>query len=196
MTWSLRHSQNVIFRKTSEVTITRSIIIVFTINLEPYRSLQHELRKEIAGATLMGKGLGKDCIGPEKGKCLNLWCPLMQDMNIMKSSIEIMVGFLEGVKLLQNRERKTVLPIMGKELNVLFGTVSEEESDVVRSKLSTFEKDQLALVQVEKDSISILNITRVELAGNHRSINQLGQDFEKVQVKLKNITETLMIRVL
>ena len=52
MTWSLQHCQNVIFRKTSEVTITRSKwLIVFTINLEPYRSLLHELRKEIAGAT-------------------------------------------------------------------------------------------------------------------------------------------------
>ena len=57
-----------------------------------------------------------------------------------------MGGYLEGVKLLQNRERRSVLPIMGKALNLLFGTVSEEESDVVRSKLSTFEKDQLALV--------------------------------------------------
>ena len=52
----------------------------------------------------MGKGLGKDCIGPEKGKCLNLWCSLMRDINIMKSSIEIMGGFLGGVKLLQRKE--------------------------------------------------------------------------------------------
>ena len=70
----------------------------------------------------------------------------MQDINIMKSSIEIMGGFLEGMKLLQNRERRSVLPIMGKALNVFFGTVSEEELDVIRLKLSTFEKGQLALV--------------------------------------------------
>ena len=68
---------------------------------------------------------------------------------------------------------------MEKSLKLLFGTVSEEELDVIRSKLSAFEKDQLALVQVEKDSISILNITRMELAGNRRSINQLGKDFFK-----------------
>ena len=54
----------------------------------------------------------------------------------------------------------------------------------------------MALVQVEKDSISILNITLVELAGNRCSINQLGKDFEKIQVGLENITETFMIRVL
>ena len=109
----------------------------------------------------MGKGSEKDCIGPEKRKCLNLWCPLMQDINRMRSIIEIIGGYLEGVKLSQNEERRSELPIMGKALCVLFGTVTEEELDVIRSKLSAFEKDQLAFVQVEKDSISILNITRV-----------------------------------
>ena len=95
----------------------------------------------------------------------------MQDITKMKSSIEIMGGFLECVKLLQNRERGTVLPIMGKTLNVLFGTVSEKKLDVIRSKLSDFEKDQLVFIQVEKDTISILNISMVELAGNRCSIN-------------------------
>ena len=104
----------------------------------------------------------------------------MQDINIMRNSIEIMGRYLEGVKLLQNTERRSVFPIMGKTLSVLFGTVFEEELNVIRSKLSAFKKDQLALVQVEKDSISILNITRVELAGNRLSINRLGKDFEKI----------------
>ena len=75
---SIRHSQNVIFRKTSEVTITRSRwLVVFSINLEPNNSLLNELKKEVDEATLVGKNLENDCIGNEKGKCLNLWCPLM-----------------------------------------------------------------------------------------------------------------------
>ena len=69
MTWSLRHSQNVIFRKISEVTITRSKwLIVFTVNLEPYRSLLHELRKGIVEPPQWKKGVEKDCIGPVKRK--------------------------------------------------------------------------------------------------------------------------------
>ena len=40
---------------------------------------------------------------------------------------------------------------MGKALNLLFGTVSEEGLNVVKSKLNVFEKDQLALAQVKKD---------------------------------------------
>ena len=84
-----------------------------------------------------GKGVEKDCIGPEKGKSRNFWCRLMQD--IMRNSIEIMGGYLKGMKLLQNRKKRSVLPIIGKALNVLFGTVSEEELDVIGGKFSAFD---------------------------------------------------------
>ena len=106
---SIRHSQNVIFRKTSEVTITRSRwLVVFSMNLEPYNSLLNELKKEIDEATLVGKNLENDCIGNEKGKCLNLWCPLMQDIKIMKASVEVIERYLHGFTLLQNREKRSV----------------------------------------------------------------------------------------
>ena len=194
---SIRHSQNVIFRKTSEVTITRSRwLLVFSMNLEPYNSLLNELKKEIDEATLVGKNLENDCIGNEKGKCLNLWCPLMQDIKIMKASVEVIERYLHGFTLLQNREKRSVLPIMGKALNVLFGTITEKELDVLERRLKASEKGQLELAQVEKDSMTILNITRVELADNRRNINELVGGFKKMQVELGNITGELVTRVI
>ena len=68
----------------------------------------------------------------------------MQDMEIMKSSLEIMEKYLKELKLLQNREKRLVLPIMEKGLNVLFGTITEEELGV-RMKLRSFEKNKWAL---------------------------------------------------
>ena len=194
---SIRHSQNVIFRKTSEVTITRSKwLIVFTMNLEPYNSLLNKLKKDIDEATLVGKNLENDCIGNEKGKCLNLWCPLMQDIKIMKASVEVIEKYLHGLTLLQNREKRSVLPIMGKALNILVGTITEEELDVLERRLKASEKGQLELAQVEKDSMTILNITRVELADNRHNINELVEGFKKKQVELGNITGELMTRVI
>ena len=194
---SIRHSKNVIFRKTSEVTITRSRwLVVFSMNLEPYNSLLNELKKEIDEATLVGKNLENDCIGNEKGKCLNLLCPLMQDIKIMKASVEVIERYLHGFTLLQNREKRSVLPIMGKALNVLFGTITVEELDVLERRLKASEKGQLELAQVEKDSMTILNITRVELADNCRNINVLVEGLKKMQVALGNITGELVTRVI
>ena len=162
------------------------------MNLEPYNSLLNELKKEIDEATLVGKNLENDCIGNEKGKCLNLWCSLMQDIKIMKASVEVIERYLHGFTLLQNREKRSVLSIMGKALNVLFGTITEEELDVLERRLKASEKGQLELAQVEKDSMTILNITRVELVDNRRNINELVEGFKKMQVELGNITGELV----
>lgn len=54
----------------------------------------------------------------------------------------------------------------------------------------------MKLAQVERDSITILNITRVELADNRRKINELVEGFKEMQVELGNITGELMIRVI
>ncbi len=45
---------------------------------------------------------------------------------------------------------------------------------------------------MEKDSMTILNITRVELADNHRNINELVEGFKKIQVELGNISDRVI----
>ena len=117
----------------------------------------------------------------------------MQDIKIMKVSVEVIERYLHGLTLLQNRENNK---IMGEVLNVLFGTITEEELDVPERRLKASEKGQLELAQVEKDSMTILNITRVELADNRRNINELVEGFKKMQVELGNITVELVTRVI
>ena len=51
----------------------------------------------------------------------------------MKASVEVIERYLHGFMLLQNREKRSVLPIMGKALNVLFGTITEKELDVLEA---------------------------------------------------------------
>lgn len=81
--------------------------------------------------------------------------------------------YLKEVKLLQTRQKQAVLPIVGKALNVFFGTMSEDNMRTIRSKLGNVERDQQVLTQVTKESVSILNVTRLELAENRGSINWL-----------------------
>lgn len=71
--------------------------------------------------------------------------------------------YLKGVMLLQTRWKLAVLPIVGKTLNVLFGTVSEDDMRTIRRKLRNVERGQ-QVTQVTKESVSILSITRLKLA--------------------------------
>ena len=109
----------------------------------------------------------------------------------MESQWKEMNLYLRGIGLLQSRPRRAVIPIVGKALCVLFGTVSEEDGRVIRRKLSDVERNQKTIAQVARESLSILNITRVELSKNRVSINWLTRNLHDLQEEVLNITESV-----
>ena len=86
-----------------------------------------------------------------------------------------MTSYLKEVKLLLTRNKSVVIPIVGKGLTVLFEIEYEEEIQVVRKKkkLRKVVKDQEMLVQVSKESVSILNVTRLDLTKNRDYQNEV-----------------------
>lgn len=63
--------------------------------------------------------------------------------------------------------------MLEKHSFILFRTVTEEDVKVIRRKLGEVEKDQRVLAQMARESVSILNVTRLELEKNRASINWL-----------------------
>lgn len=98
---------------------------------------------------------------------------------------------LEGLKLLQVRNKRAVLPIVGKALHVLFGTVSEADLGWIRRKLANVGGNQKILAQEAKRSLSILNVTRLEVAKDRRTINWLIRNIQAIDWELGNVTESL-----
>lgn len=68
----------------------------------------------------------------------------------------------------------------------------EDDLNVAKRKLNTLENDQKKLAQVTKDSVIVLNVTRIYVAKNKHSINwlvntvwSLGLDFENVTLAVE-----------
>ena len=53
-----------------------------------------------------------------------------------------MDDYLKGLELLRTRSKRAVIPIMGKALSVLSGTVTEEEIKTLRRRLEKAESNQ------------------------------------------------------
>ena len=73
---------------------------------------------------------------------------------------------------------------------------SEEEFGTIKDKLNNFKRDQRTLVQVEKRSILIINITWVELEKDRRNINWLVKNTRVMRWELGIVTEALMKKVM
>ena len=185
-----KNEKNIIFKKTSEVIITRSKwLITMVVDLAPYRILLDRLKSEIIALRRARNQVAENYVHQEG--YIKLLYSLEQESRVMESQWKEMNLYLRGIRLLQSRPRRAVIPIVGKALSVLFGTVSEEDVRVIRRKLSDVERNQKTIAQVARESLSILNITRVELSKNKVSINWLTRNLHDLQEEVSNITESV-----
>ena len=155
-----KNERNTIFKKTSEVIITRSKwLITMVADLNPYKVLLNRLKDEIIALDRARNRVAENYVHQEG--YIKLLYSLEQESRVMEFQWKEMNLYLKGIGLLQSRPRRTVIPIVRKALSVLFGTVSEEDVKVIRRKLSYVERNQKTIAQVARESLSILNITRV-----------------------------------
>lgn len=88
----------------------------------------------------------------------------------------------------KDRKKRAIILIFGKELNVLLGTITENNSKIIKRKL--VDPDD----QVARESVSIFNITRVDMAKNRQSFNWLIRTVQDLGWEIKNATETITVK--
>ena len=120
----------------------------------------------------------------------------MQEIKGMEEDWKFMKEYLKRLRLFESRTKRPVIPMMEKAVNVLFGTVTEEELGNIKDKLINFEKDQRTLVLVEKRNISIINVSSVELEKGRRNISWLVKYNQVMRWELGNVTEELITKVM
>ena len=101
-----------------------------------------------------------------------------------------MDNFLKEAELLRTKSKRAVIPIIGKALSVLFGTVIEGEINFVR-RLDKVEGNQWILSLAAREIVSILNVTRLELAKNSDRINELISEMHLLSGEVVNISKAL-----
>ncbi|ESO98603.1 hypothetical protein LOTGIDRAFT_174137 [Lottia gigantea] len=86
---------------------------------------------------------------------------------------ELMLRASQFTLLKKKRPRRALLPIVGKALSFLFGTVSTSDLKVINTNIDKLAAKQTDIIHVLDKSLSILNTSRIEIAKNRVSINAL-----------------------
>ena len=117
------------------------------IDLKPYNVLLEGLASEIEKVRVIGDEIAMDHYSD---RYHGIMYSLRQEIQALGDQWEGMGNYLGGLKLLQPRKRRAVLLIVGKALNVLFGTVSETELWTIKQRLIAIEDGERVLVQEAK----------------------------------------------
>ena len=93
--------------------------------------------------------------------------------------------------VIHTNKKRSLIPIVGKGLSCLFGTVTESDLHTICSNVSRLAKSQEEIAHVVDENISVINITRVEMSENRHTLNKIIWSLVKVDVRFGNITQEL-----
>ena len=100
-------------------------------------------------------------------------------------------GKLHRTECCMHKNKRSLIPIIGKGLSYLFGTATESDLNTIHSSISRSAKSQEEIAHAVGENILVLNITRVEMSENRQDLNKIISSLVKLDVKLGNITQVL-----
>ena len=155
-----------VFKKIGEVSPMQSKWMLTLVNdQKPLENFLWNLRHEGFGIERILKRI----IDTYSVNGNSTYTPLIQAMgrqlDLVKESVKPVILCLLDLKLLKSRDRceRAVIPVVGKALHYLFGTLTTADFKVVTNKLKILMTNQEQSIHIIREGLTILNITRTEV---------------------------------
>ncbi|XP_069106680.1 LOW QUALITY PROTEIN: uncharacterized protein [Argopecten irradians] len=205
LTRAIEIEESVIFQKINDITTTRSRWLVsFVIDLKPYERFMSSLT-DIMATSKVVRRVKQRYKGSKNVGYVNIVDGLKQMLkDIKRTQKTILESFLNYALLEENtregnfgiikqneRSKRSLLPFVGSALSFLFDTVSDSDLGSIRHNVNVLAKNQKDITHALKDSLSILNVTRVEVKENRNTINELINSADDLEGELLNFTTEL-----
>ena len=85
------------------------------------------------------------------------------------------------------QEKRSLIPIIGQAAGWLFGLVTEQDISDIRKNIKNLASNQQHILHVVQENISILNMSRIEIAENRQAIMDLVESVFKLDEKLEKL---------
>lgn len=185
LSFCFRVAENVVFEKTQDVSVVRSKwIFSFFTDLRAYQVYMNKLKDQLdAAEDIMSKTIGED-------QTHNAYVPIYRrqrrELGSVRDIYRVAAQELQDVIDIQQptRLKRSILPLGGKILNFLFGTLTKADLRKINNNINLLATNQEQIAHVLNDSLSIVNMTRVEVRENRHAINQLAGLVEHLDMEL------------
>ena len=167
LTEALVINENVVFHKENEVSITRSKwLFTFVIDLNPYENFLLSLALDIEKAAIVAKNLIQIYDKPRCEGFLNSFYGLQKQIKDLQVDRQQLINSYVEINSIKSRSKRSLIPIIGKALHFLFGTLTSADLSKIRRNIKTLANNQKDILHVLEDSISILNTSRIQISEN------------------------------
>ncbi|CAC5398014.1 unnamed protein product [Mytilus coruscus] len=182
-------SENVVFDKINSITTTRSNwLVTFVTDLKPFDNFIKKLSNDIVQTGTLAQEITRRYDNPEKEGFKNTFSNLRNEFRLLTDTHTSILRIFNDYKAL-HRNKRSVLPIIGKAMHFLFGTLTDSDVSAIKGNIRVLADNQNKISHVLAENLSILNVTRIEVSENRHAINSLIGDLRKIDSKLENVTE-------
>ncbi len=179
---TLKLAENVIFQKTNEVmTIRSKWLFTAVIDLDPFAHFLAHLANSMNHTNQL---IDKVMQAPAFQRYNHLFEGQKRELEHMQRTHDVIALGFEELKLLNPRRtctKRAILPAGGKLLSFLFGTLTKQDLKSLKQGLQILENRQDELIHVVEESISMLNITQLEVKRNRHYVQKLAKGMKKIE---------------
>ncbi|CAC5415478.1 unnamed protein product [Mytilus coruscus] len=184
-------SDNIVFDKVNTVTTTRSKwLVTFIIDLKPFEGFLNRISHDMVKSSALAQTVLRRYEQPGKEHFYNTFSNLEQEFNLLMDMHRSITDSFDDFKTL-HRHRRSVLPFIGSAMSFLFGTLTEDDINLIKGNVRTLAQNQKKISHILTENLSILNITRLEVSQNRDAINKLSRGLQDLDIRLVNITEAI-----
>lgn len=213
--------ENVVFEKLNEVYINEGRwLVTFVHDLKPLETLVTKLRTEMKITQDILESV-TDWYQKEYSVYFKTFSSLNIEVDLLNDTFYSIHDSFQNYQIMSNpsqnyqipetipiqdvlnddilrRRTRSLLPIIGDALSFLFGTVSESDLDQINNNIDILNSNQQQIIHDLNWSLSVLNVTRFEVAKNRKSIIEIIgtiQNLDKQILDLKNLVEQKFARL-
>lgn len=180
--------ENVVFQKENVITTTRARwLVTFVQDLMPFRHFLARITADINSVANITDAIIFRFRGPKQDSFLNTMKNLRKEVDSLYKSLDGILQNFNGYRSLGSRSRRSVIPVIGRIMSFLFGTISESDLDDVRRGINDLSKNQQEIIHVLEEQITLLNVSRVQITENRNAIIDLVKCVNLFDMRIRKL---------
>ena len=187
-------SENVVFQKTNEVFINDAHwSVTFVHDLRPFQNLISQIKSDLARTDEIVKTITNFYKRSNLTGYVETFERLHVEIDLLTDTYKSVYENFDEYQSLSvdiERGKRSLIPLIGQLMSTLFGTVSENELDNINRNIKALASNQQQIIHDLDVSLSVLNLTRMQVSENRRSIMDLIIVVQKLDSKIRKLEQT------
>ena len=193
MSYALIIRENVAFRKTNEISMSRSTwTVTLIVDLKPYKSMLENSLDNLNKIKSLFENRRKKFHLDKFNVHFQL---LEKELSLLNTNRQNIIKSFSQLEMFQSRHKRSIFPFIGDIISFIAGTPSENDLKAIRSNIDTLNDNQAKIQHVVKQSLSLINMTHDKMVENRKRINQIGSGMNKLLEALKSVQNELHVNI-